>query len=159
MRRALILALAVLLAPLAMADMVDDCEQAADPDLRIGGCTAIIRSGQYSGKNLARVYNKRGIANDDLGEYTRAIADYDQALRLNPGDAVIYNNRGIVYCKLGKAEAAFADWSKANEADPDSARREQESLRDAGLYTGPIDGNFGPASKAALRAFTEIGCF
>ena len=63
----------------ARAGMVEDCEQKYDWDLRIGGCTAMIRSGQWQGKELAWAYIHRGNAYANLSEYRRAIEDYDQA--------------------------------------------------------------------------------
>ena len=94
------LALALGLAPLARAGMVEDCSQTRDLDLMISGCSAMIRSGEYSGRILAGVYDNRGIAYKILGEYRRAIEDYDQALRLYPGDAIAYIERGKAYAKL-----------------------------------------------------------
>ena len=38
-----------------------------------------------------------GAAYNDLGEHQRAIQDFDQAISLNPQDALAYNNRGIAY--------------------------------------------------------------
>lgn len=37
-----------------LAEMVEACNQARDPDLKAGGCTVVIRSGEFSGGNLAR---------------------------------------------------------------------------------------------------------
>ena len=54
------------------------------PDLQIGGCTASIQSGRWSGKALAWVYVSRGHAYDDKKNYDRAIADYNQAIQLDP---------------------------------------------------------------------------
>ncbi len=95
-------ALLALAAP-ARAGMEEDCVQEYDRDLQISGCTAVIGSGQYSGRNLAIAYNNRGIAYDDLGEYRRAIEDYDRALRLDPDDALAYNNRGIALDNLSRS--------------------------------------------------------
>ncbi len=87
-------ALLALAAP-TRAGMKEDCVQGRDRDLQIGGCTAVIRSGEYFGKNLALAYYNRGNAYDELGKHTRAIEDYDQALRLDPGYAHAYHNRGF----------------------------------------------------------------
>ncbi len=76
------IAAALALAVPARAGMEEGCEQDRDPDLKIGGCTAVIRSGEWQGKNLAWAYNNRGISYRSLNEHRRAIEDYDQALRL-----------------------------------------------------------------------------
>ena len=63
----------------ASAGMVEDCEQWNDTVLRFDGCTAMIRSGEYSGKSLAIAYNNRGHAYSNLDEHRRAIKNYEQA--------------------------------------------------------------------------------
>jgi tetratricopeptide (TPR) repeat protein len=55
-----------------------------DPDLSISGCTAIIQSGRQTQQNLAVAFYNRGNAHFRKGQPDRAIADYDQAIRLNP---------------------------------------------------------------------------
>ncbi len=106
------------LAPPARAGMEEDCMQERDPDLKISGCTAVIGSGQYSGKNLAVAHNNRGNAYGSLGEYRRAIEDYDQTLRIDPGDADAYYNRGIAYGNLGEYRRAIEDYDQALRLDP-----------------------------------------
>src|ERR1035437_445783 len=64
-----------------------------DWDIQIGACTATIQSGRWQGKNLAMVFNNRGIAYKNKGQYDRAIQDYDQAIKLNPNDADAIKNR------------------------------------------------------------------
>jgi hypothetical protein len=44
----------------------------ATPDLRIGGCTAVIQSGKYSGKNLAFAFVNRGLGYKAKDDYDRA---------------------------------------------------------------------------------------
>jgi len=55
-----------------------------DLDLQIKGCTSLIESGQWSGKYLAFAYNNRGNAYKVKGDFDRAIADYLEAIRLDP---------------------------------------------------------------------------
>ena len=65
---AVLLFVSSLAAP-ARAGMAEDCVQERDPELSISGCTAVIRSGQYSGRDLAVAYNNRGNAYNNLGDY------------------------------------------------------------------------------------------
>ena len=51
----------------------------------------------------------------ELGQYERAIQDYDEAIRLNPQYVYAYNNRGLTYQSLGKVEEAERDFQKAKE--------------------------------------------
>ncbi len=114
---AVVLFVSSLAAP-ARAEMKEDCEQGYDLDLQIGGCTAVIRSGQWQGKDLVWAYYNRGLAYIDLGEYRRAIEDYDEALRLDPGNASAYNNRGYAYRELGEYRRAIKDLDQALRLDP-----------------------------------------
>ena len=56
------------------------------------------------------IYN-RGIAWRRKGDLDRAIADYDQAIRLNP-TAAAYNNRGSAWHAKGENERAIADLNR-----------------------------------------------
>ncbi len=47
-------ALLALAAP-TRAGMKEDCNQERDPDLGVSGCTAVISSGQYSGRRFGTI--------------------------------------------------------------------------------------------------------
>jgi tetratricopeptide (TPR) repeat protein len=112
------LAVLLALAAPARADLTEDCVQSRDLDLGISGCTSVIQSGQYFGKDLSWAYNNRGTNNMLLGNYDRAIEDYDQALRLDPGYALSYYNRGDAYRRLGEYRQAIEDYDQALRLDP-----------------------------------------
>jgi tetratricopeptide (TPR) repeat protein len=62
------------------------CTNAKDNDKRIAACTRVL-STPLSVSNQAdngNVYNDRANAHFNKGEYDQAIADYDQALKINP---------------------------------------------------------------------------
>ena len=62
----------------------------------ISGCTAVIESGKFTGKDLAGIFNNRGTAYAAMKrEFDRAIADYDQAILLAPNLPGPYLNREI----------------------------------------------------------------
>jgi tetratricopeptide (TPR) repeat protein len=58
-------------------------------------------------------YRYRGIGYAYLGDYRRAIADYDKAIGLRPNGVDDYNNRGIAYDHEGDYDRAIADYGKA----------------------------------------------
>ena len=81
-------------------------------------CTKIIDLEQEPHEK-ASAYVKRGIAYRHKGELDLAIADFTQALRLNPTHANAYISRGIAYDKKGDHDLAIADYTKVLELDPD----------------------------------------
>ncbi|MFL5091077.1 MAG: tetratricopeptide repeat protein, partial [Xanthobacteraceae bacterium] len=62
----------------------------------------------------AAVYNNRGNAWRAKGDNDRAIADYNEAIRLDPKDPVFYRNRGMAYKATRGFDRALWDYSKAN---------------------------------------------
>ncbi|MFP3041080.1 tetratricopeptide repeat protein [Treponema primitia] len=55
------------------------------------------------------------------GDFDRAIADYTQAIRLDPKDAVAYKQRGTAYGNKKDPNHAIADYNQAIKLDPDFA--------------------------------------
>src|ERR1700694_3253375 len=60
-----------------------DC-RADHPDRNITGCTKIIEARGESAKNRALALYLRGSAYGERSDYARALADYDEALKLTP---------------------------------------------------------------------------
>jgi tetratricopeptide (TPR) repeat protein/S1-C subfamily serine protease len=58
-------------------------------------------------------YNNRGNAKSELGDNQGAIADFNQAIALNPKFSVTYNNRGNARSGLGDNQGAIADFNQA----------------------------------------------
>jgi len=69
----------------------------------------------------AGAYYNRGVAYAELGEYDRAIEDYNKAIKLNKEYAEAYYNRGVAYVVLGKYNRAIEDFNKAIELNLDDA--------------------------------------
>lgn len=61
----------------------------------------------------ASEYKQRAILEFQRGEHDLAIAYYDEAIRLNPGDAHTYYHRGLVYDSEKQYELAIADYDEA----------------------------------------------
>jgi lipoprotein NlpI len=112
----------VLLAAGANAQSTPDAERCAsisgNPDLAIQHCTRAIESGKFSGELLSRLYFNRGIEWVAKGDYDRAIADYDAALKLSPQSADTYFNRGSAWAHKGDPDRAIADYDTAIKLDP-----------------------------------------
>ena len=54
----------------------------------------------------------------DQEHWEEAIAEYDEAIRLNPQNADAYSNRGFAYFKLDQFEQAIQDYGEAIRLDP-----------------------------------------
>jgi len=102
---------------------IDACWTAATPaEARIGYCTRVIASGELEANDMAGAFIARGNAHSSLKQYDRAIADYDQAIALNPGLAVAYSNRGLAYADKQQYDRAIADYDQAIAVNPDYTR-------------------------------------
>ena len=61
-------------------------------------------------------YN-RGVDHFNQGELDKAIADFTEAIRLNPKLAGAYFNRGFAYVNKGELNQAVGDWTEAIRLD------------------------------------------
>src|SRR5712692_2691261 len=83
------------------------------PRLRIDGCTAAIQSNRFSGQDLYTAFYNRGIAYFKLNQYDRAIADFDQAIELDPNSFHALSNRGTAYARTREYDRAIEDFNQA----------------------------------------------
>jgi tetratricopeptide (TPR) repeat protein len=83
----------------------------------------------------ARAYREHGVVAYRNGDFNGAIADFDQAIQLDPKFAAAYIDRGIVFYRLRKFNRAFADISrakhieKASRAKPLPPQSEAKKMR------------------------------
>ncbi len=93
--------------------------------------------------NKARPFFGRANAFADQGQYNKAIADYNKAIRFDSMSAIAYVNRGLAYWKTGLTHKAFDDYSKAIEIKP-------EYFEIAYYNRGIAYGTFGQWEKAIV---------
>src|SRR5262245_27566591 len=60
---------------------------------------------------------ERGWSHAEKGEHHQAIADFTEAIRLDPNFGSAYNNRGNSYAKKGDHDKAIADYTEAIRLD------------------------------------------
>ena len=112
------------------------------------GCIAEARAAlRVHGMGCA--YANRGTAYAVKGDFTRAVADFGAALRMEPQMTALYANRGLAYVKLKDYPSELPDLDKAVAADPKDA----SALYNRGVArreTGNAAG--GDADIAAARA-------
>lgn len=108
---------AVLFAAPASADWTTEaeaCYQAGDSPA--GGvllCSEAIDTPGLNQANLAITYSNRGNSFFDLGQFDRAVADYDVALDLQPDDSVTLSNRAAALIELEDFDRALEDLNEA----------------------------------------------
>jgi tetratricopeptide (TPR) repeat protein len=117
--------LAVAAAAPARADMFKDARCTGDPDIpwveQIGACTSAIESGKFTGKDLAALMTNRGTAYAYSRDFNRAIADYSNAIALDPSNALALSSRGQLSEAKGDLDGAMADYTRAVELNPNDA--------------------------------------
>ncbi len=89
-----------------------------DLDQEIRSCSALIRSSREKRHYRAVAHNDRGIAYATKGDLDRGIADFNEAIRLDPKDAVVYRDRGKAYDAKGDHDRAIVDLDQAIRIDP-----------------------------------------
>jgi tetratricopeptide (TPR) repeat protein len=69
----------------------------------------------------AEQFFERAFQHVDQGHFESGIADYTEAIRLNPEYAIAYNNRGIAHSKSGNLRKALLDFTEAISLEPEFA--------------------------------------
>jgi tetratricopeptide (TPR) repeat protein len=103
---------------LSYSAAADPCDSSQDPAAAIMDCTQSINSGKWKARHLAAFYSNRAAAYHDQGDNDRAIADLNEAIRLDPKLAMAFNNRGAAYNEQGDNDRAIADYNEAIRIDP-----------------------------------------
>ena len=75
--------------------------------------TGLIRSSSH-----ASYYHTRGNVWKEKGEYDIAIADYSEAIRMEPGEVIHWDGRGDARRAKGEYDKAIADYGEAIRLDP-----------------------------------------
>jgi tetratricopeptide (TPR) repeat protein len=69
----------------------------------------------------ASTFLKRGVAKKHQGDFQGAIADYTEAIRLDPSKSEAYLDRGIAKRHQDDYQGAIADYNEAIRRDPKNA--------------------------------------
>jgi tetratricopeptide (TPR) repeat protein len=102
-----------------------------DPEISIALCSAIIQSGRAKGRELAVAHTERGVAYVTLLDYDRALADFDEAIRIDATFARAFANRGAVYGAKQDFDKAVEDFTRVLALEPRSAHAFADR---AGMY-------------------------
>ncbi|MCK1554655.1 tetratricopeptide repeat protein [Bradyrhizobium sp. 177] len=92
---------------------VVNCGDEDEPDI----CSAVIGFSPLRGSLIAFAYEGRGRIALRHGDW-RAIADFDEAIHLNPNRASLYRDRALARRQNGDLELAIEDYDEAIAHDP-----------------------------------------
>ncbi len=90
-----------------------------DNGRRIPACTELLETPLTPGER-SFAYAMRALAYSLMGDYDKAIPDYDAALAISPDFAVALNNRAWAYYKSGRPGDGWSDIKRALELNPAS---------------------------------------
>src|SRR5690348_6558659 len=125
-----LLSIALLLTATDFASAADDVaickEPKKAPDAALAACTRLLRSRRFNNAALSSIHTSRGLAFRLKNDYERAISDYNEAIRLNPKNAIAYNNRGVAQRIRNIYDPAIADLSQAIRLSPGNATSYKE---------------------------------
>ncbi|OSJ10033.1 hypothetical protein BST63_22980 [Bradyrhizobium canariense] len=93
---------------------VVNCGDEDEPDI----CSAVIGFSPLRGSLIAFAYEGRGRIALRHGDWRRAIADFDEAIHLNPNRASLYRDRALARRQNGDLELAIEDYDEAIAHDP-----------------------------------------
>ena len=71
-----------------------------------------------AGPGEAERHFNAGLDKQEQGHLEEAIAEYDEAIRLNSEDAVVYYNRGLAHLSLSQLQQAVQDFDTAVRLNP-----------------------------------------
>src|SRR5580700_285534 len=89
--------------------------------MRIEACTALLKSDRLTAPNRALALIHRGDARASNREYALAVADYSEAIKLDPENDSGFIQRAIARRATGDLDGAIADDSEAIRIKPDRA--------------------------------------
>jgi hypothetical protein len=70
--------------PVGGASDREDCSESENPDQKIASCSRVIADDTAKAVSRAQAYRSRGTAYYNKGDFDRAIADFSEAIKLDP---------------------------------------------------------------------------
>lgn len=89
------------------------------PQVALASCQAALAgNGAWGNESAAFAWAEQGRAYTKLLNYEAAIAAYDQAIRIDPNNAITWTAQGRVLAQLQRPEEALTSFTRATELDP-----------------------------------------
>jgi Tfp pilus assembly protein PilF len=102
----------------ARADDRIDCRGSGAPETVIASCTRVIGAGGVQGGQLADLYVARARAYRAQADLDHAIADFDEAIRIDPARPFLLELRGNAWHAKHDYPKAIADYERALQLNP-----------------------------------------
>ncbi len=149
----------------------DDCSQMGDVIRGMVACTRIIENQSESAADRAGAYVQRGSDYVASGKLVEAIADYGEAIKLDPRNVTAYAARAVAYWRKGERDHAVIDYAIANALDPKSVAgitAENPEIATIGVIAfppaapdsvvqaPPTNGAFCPTADTARNGFVLV---
>jgi tetratricopeptide (TPR) repeat protein len=99
-----------------------DCQQQKNPDASIRACTRIISDYLIGKAEIAIAHEHRAAAYTVKHDYSHAVADLNDAIRLAPNHNGLIVLRASAYSAQGNYDRALADFNDAVRLDPLDAK-------------------------------------
>lgn len=95
-----------------------DYENPSFYDIGLAACERFIRSGRYSGSNLAQYVRSKAGWLHRKKNLDAALREYAYAIQLNPNDVYAYDYRADVFLEQNQIEMAIEDYNRAIRINP-----------------------------------------
>ena len=95
----------------------DLCKRASERPTIISACSVVIGL-SHDPKLLERAFNRRGMAEEQVGQFDLAASDYSNVIRINPTIAGYFDNRMRAYKGAGRLDLALQDANTAVSMAP-----------------------------------------
>lgn len=105
----------------AHADAVLDCARGRDGAARIRACGDVIKGGEFTREQKAAAFRSRAQQRNNAGALEQAIADFAEAIKLEPGNATGLAGRAQARLTTGDLTGAIADYDAALKIAPQTA--------------------------------------
>jgi TonB family protein len=102
------------------AEIVDRLRQLTPPQppVTVTESVSKLKETRPNSDAEAGLLNARGVSAKDRKDYSEAISDFSQAIKLKPDQALYYFNRGGTYFELGRWNEALDDLEKSLTLNP-----------------------------------------
>jgi tetratricopeptide (TPR) repeat protein len=85
----------------------------ASPDDGVRACTLRLASADLSAREKSKLHQNRAISWRLKGDFDRAFADYNEAVRLDPNEPLNYSMRAVAWRAKNELQRAIADYGEA----------------------------------------------